>query len=120
MVLRGAAALPQQRQQQQEVVGDAVDLTRGGSASPGSSPGRSDAYAATPPGGFAPPAAAAGDEGERVLLKLRSSRGEMEMRMLRGDPFSKLFARYRWARALPCRRLLQHPCMFPDGRLRSL
>lgn len=39
--------------------------------------------------------AAAADEGDRVLLKLRSARGDKEMRMRRGDPFSKLFAAYR-------------------------
>ncbi|KAL4425108.1 hypothetical protein ABPG77_008213 [Micractinium sp. CCAP 211/92] len=115
VVLRGAAALSQQRrqrqQQQQDEAGDAVDLTGDGSgssrgASPGAPPGgasqgQSDECGAASPGGFGPPAAAAaGAEGDRVLLKLRSSRGEKEMRMRRGDPFSKLFVSYRsWAAA---------------------
>ena len=43
-------------------------------------------------GGLPPPPAG---DGDRISLRLRSSKGDKLMRMRRGDPFGKLFEAFR-------------------------
>lgn len=85
----------QQQQQQQAEDSDALDLTADGPPSSDDSPGG---------GGYAPPpaaaAAAGGGDGDRIALKLRSSKGDKVISMKKDDPFSKVFDAYKCVRPL--------------------
>ncbi|PSC73595.1 peptidase carboxypeptidase A [Micractinium conductrix] len=113
VVLRGGRAVGTRRRQQQQSAargggGGEVDLSGGGSrgaspVSPAAATEEEEGFdfeaeqddAAGGGGGLPPPPAG---DGDRISLRLRSSKGDKLMRMRRGDPFGKLFEAFSaWA-----------------------